>query len=436
MCKVTKLYVDEALTTEVTSLTISKADSERKAYTFLGWTCDGGNTIFADISTINAAETTYEALFTDKYKNHVFNIGAENGSVNVSKVVATESCEIYQNGSEIIIGNTRITATGNTGYLFVKWVINTDYTTETTTVTAQFAKAISINVTANNANGNVYGVIVMDNEQETGRYNGSFGLISKDTIKLKLYSFLASNPTTNYYQIFQYSVNGVVNSTLYNSYINDYVEIPLTDLTLGSEDISIEFIYSDAYFMEVAYTNDELMNGLESSSFSVENGLAVKQAAGYVISDNATITFVVDETAKAENVYFAGLTYTIDGVKTVQGETANQFGAEGIDISKVIAYKSKNVNKYTYTTSAKISNLTIMAFVEKTHTLDTNIESSELFTNYEITSLTLVSADGAITTLTGSSTALRLYPSKWEIQNAGSATLSDLSNFFGDVGIC
>ena len=85
-----KLYIDEALTTEVTSISIAKDDAEgKKAYTFLGWTCDGGNTLAKDILRINVAEgSEYVALFSEENLAHTYNITAS-GNGSVSKTTIT-----------------------------------------------------------------------------------------------------------------------------------------------------------------------------------------------------------------------------------------------------------------------------------------------------------------------------------------------------------
>jgi len=407
----------------------------KEGYTFLGWNNGSSTSANVTIAKGTTGDKSYTAEFAESTIQHTFTISANNatyGTVSQSSLVITTALNgtysVIQKGNVIDINGTEITATAKAGYVFTRWSLASNNANHTTTVIAEFSPAVTITITATGATANnTYGVIVCDeNWNELARYTSTFYVAQGSKYILKVFATLDSNTLTNAHQILNISANDSVFVTT-NSKETSYRDATYINATTNgiTENVTVNFAYTSAYYMEVEHTINNVINGLTSLTSSA--GTTYKVGEGYVIPKGGKVTFVIDSTMLPglDKSYF----YTRLTFKTATGE----YTQGAVETNATYLTGSANGNIYTYTTketSFEISKLTIKVVAQSIE-----IDAGELEWKPEveegqidnITSITIVSDDGHVKTLGPDSGKVILYSSKWTITHVNGEASAAIS---------
>ena len=138
-------FVDEDGTTELDEQTLdywatpvyagetpTKEATAQYTYTFSGWT-----PTIAEVTADATYTATYEAT-VNQYTAIIESDDTDKGTVDVSEVTADYGTSISAEANVLTIGDTTITATAETGYVFSSWGTLPETLTEDVTITATF----------------------------------------------------------------------------------------------------------------------------------------------------------------------------------------------------------------------------------------------------------------------------------------------------------
>ncbi len=372
-------------------------------YDWDSWT--GDRTITTQNTTIEITDNL-TLTANGKLKTFVVSINASTGGrVDRTSVTVTYGTRISVDANVLTIGSYNITATANSGYEFDSFsgIPQDSIVTSTITITAQFAKTISviIQVEGNTNSGESFGIDVNGE-----KYTGNTVVRSGSTIKIEGQT-KAENVADNDYQIVSvYRDNALIVGPITGTINNT------TGTNLGevSEDITIRFVFEKGYKIAVSVSDEQGSSGVEIEADRVTLDGVIAESSSVTITVDTSTILGGDSTKE-----YLGIVYTSNGE---QFSTAS----DGNDDFKPV---STGDGEFVYELNKVVDEMEII--VKNTLTIQANMpEQSQI--------IHLISEDGFVR-IVNQTGKYRIYSGTWRIESAGTLSQELLQSIFSSLSI-